>query len=221
MKRWLSHLVITAYLSALGMGLFCHALEFQTGIHPGMYFFVWDMFCGWAAHEIRYHVIGEGESGTYYELAPGPWGAFTPYGNLERQHHDALGNHFHRMASNTLRHTDHEPITRIFVVEEAWSKKYNLPDHIWAQRFEEPKDPHHYYWVWAIYNSEGLLLSVSPTWITHQYHAVLLDNPRLQAEFQKSRPFLAINPQHRLDADTSGTGLETATFSRLGAALAN
>ncbi|GAF86661.1 unnamed protein product, partial [marine sediment metagenome] len=74
MKRWLTHLLIVTYLGTLFAGVACHALELGVQSHPGMYMIVWDMFCGWSSYAGRIEVIGEGESGKYYQLAPGPWG---------------------------------------------------------------------------------------------------------------------------------------------------
>ena len=73
-------------------------------------------------------VIGEGEDGKSYELSPGPWGEFHPYGFIARQHYDPEFLNGERMAKNTLKHTVHEPITRIFVVEEEIPKRLNIPD---------------------------------------------------------------------------------------------
>ena len=50
LKRWYSHITITAYLSVLVFGLFAHAFYFHVGSHPSMYFIVWDMLCGWNAY---------------------------------------------------------------------------------------------------------------------------------------------------------------------------
>jgi hypothetical protein len=58
MKRWITHLTIAAYLGVLTWGVVSHALGYKTGMHPGMYFIVWDMFCGWSAYEVRYHLVG-------------------------------------------------------------------------------------------------------------------------------------------------------------------
>ena len=60
-KRWAVSLVIVSYLGSLGYGIVCHTLNFNTASHPGMYFVVWDMFCGWSAYANRLHIVGEGE----------------------------------------------------------------------------------------------------------------------------------------------------------------
>lgn len=193
MKRWLSHLTIVAYLGTLLAGIGCHALNWGISSHPAMYYIVWDMFCGWAAYESRYHVIGEGESGTYYELSPGPWGDIRPYGKLGRRHYDPDGIYCLRMAQNTLRHTDHEPMARLFVIQESWAKKYNLPDHLWAMRHEEPKEKYSYFRVRQITTGDGMILHAQSSWLDYQARIALASNPRLRAEMQRSRPFVAVD----------------------------
>ncbi|HIK95579.1 MAG TPA: hypothetical protein EYG03_26840, partial [Planctomycetes bacterium] len=63
LRRWMTHAVIVVYLSWLGHGVFCHALQYRVSAHPLMYFTVWDMFCGWSGWSYRTHVVAEGESG--------------------------------------------------------------------------------------------------------------------------------------------------------------
>ena len=114
LKRWLAGAFIVAYLSALGLGVVSHALAFQQNAHPMMYFVVWDMFCGWSAYASRTHVIAEGESGKFYRLTPTPWGEYHPYSDLGRQHYDPFSSHCQRIGTNVLRHTRHEPISRMW-----------------------------------------------------------------------------------------------------------
>jgi len=200
MKRGMIVLLIAFYLCALSWGLVVHTLNIGNGSRPSMYFLVWDMFCGWSAYSARNHVIGEGESGTYYELAPGPWGEFHPYGDLGRQHYDTFGAHSFHIGMNTLKHTDHEPMARIFVVEELWAKKFNMPEALWKKRFEEPKKVYKYYHVRQIYTSDGTLLQSQPTWLAYQYSRSISHNPRLQAESRSTRSVLISNPRNRRDA---------------------
>jgi len=202
MQRWLSTLFIGGYLAAMGAGILGHTLKVGTTSHPTFYFFVWDMFCGWSSHEIRYHLIAEGESGQYYDAAPGPWGGFKPFSDLPRHHYDALGNSLYRMADNTLRHTDHEPIRRILVIEETWNKKYNLPDALWRMRFDEPKVPHSYFWHSAEYSPDGQLTIGNGNFLTHEAQRMISDNPRLIADSQRRRPILAIAPEMRFSANS-------------------
>jgi hypothetical protein len=197
MRRWFSHLFIVAYLGALGFGIACQTLKFATGSHPAMYFVVWDMFCGWSAFETRYHIVGEGESGAHYWLTPCPWGDFRPYGDLSRTHYDYYGNGLVRMAMNTLRHTNHEPIVRLYSIEEAWPKKYNLPDKLWNVRFAEPKDQVSYFWTRGVYDGEGMIIENRPDFLTQLHAESVFNNPRLKADGARGRPLFAVNPHER------------------------
>ena len=197
MKHWLAKLTIASYLTALALGIASHAMNFGAGSHPAMYYLVWDMFCGWSAHELRYHLIAEGESGTHYRLSPAPWETFAPYGDLERAQYDALGNAYLKIAMNTLRHTEHEPILRMFVIEEAWPKKYNLPDDLWAARFDEPKDAHSYFHLKTIYDGDGMVVQSNPDYLTVLQNLAVTNNPRLKADSLRGKPFYAVDPTHR------------------------
>ncbi|MBI1345369.1 hypothetical protein GC163_03690 [bacterium] len=199
MRRWLATGFITSYLAFLGWGIVSHALKFQVFSHPVMYFTVWDMFCGWQAYESRIHIVAEGDSGTFYELSPPPWGDFAPFGDLARVHYDALGNSFVRIAQNTLKNTEHEPIRRMLVVEECWQKKYNLPEHLWAMRFDEPKDPKSYFWLRATFTPEGDLMYAGPDFVGYHASLAVCENPRLMSDAKRGRPFFSVNPALRGD----------------------
>jgi hypothetical protein len=213
MRRWFAKVTIGLYMSAMIAGIAAHAMNFGTNSHPAMYFFVWDMFCGWSAHEIRYHLIAEGESGAYYDITEGPWGTFTPYGDLSRAQYDILGNLLPKIALNILKHTDHEPISRIHVAEEVWPKKFNLPDHLWKLRFDEPKEPKSYFWVLSSLDAEGRVITSRPNFLTHLHHQTIVNNPRLQADTQRGRPFFAIDLSHRSVAFAGGESTYTGTDS--------
>lgn len=197
MKRWLSHFVIAGYLGVLGIGIFCHALGFKTTSHPAMYYVVWDMFCGWSAFEVRHHLIAEGESGKYYELAPAPWGEMTPFGSVGRRHYDPHGTFCGRMAANCLKHTEHEPIMRVFLVEETWSKKYNLPEYIWNQRNDQPMQQHTYFHLYRVFAPDGTIVHSNPNWMMSLTSQAVYNNPRLIAEARKSTPFFALDYHNR------------------------
>lgn len=192
MKRWLVHGTIAGYLLALSWGICAHTLKYKHDTHPGMYFLVWDMFCGWAAFSSRLHLVAEGESGRYYELSPAPWGEFKPFGRLGRRHYDVMGIHAPRMAVNTLAHTRHEPITRIFVIEESWAKKYNIPDKVWEAHFKSPKpEPYCYYQVLKVAASDGTLTHCGTNWLNKQVERCIADNPRLRSDFARGQPLIA------------------------------
>ena len=202
MKRVTIPLFIVGYLGVLVFGLFAHALNYNTTKHPAMYFLVWDMYCGWSAYETRVHVIGEGVSGNYYQLTPGPWGKITPYGDHDRRAHDYAGIYVMDMARNTLRQTSHEPMTRLFLIDEAWPRKYNLPDDLWARRYAEPKDPMSYFQVRRITTPDGQIMQQQPTWLTRVANDCLLDNPRLRRDVSEGRQFYAVSPDPKRDRVT-------------------
>lgn len=194
MKRIAAGTFIVAYISALSIGNFCHTLNYQTGSHPLMYLVIWDMFCGWSAYASQVHVIAEGESDKYYELAPGPWGAYRPWGgDFARHSYDAFYNHIGRMAVNTLKHTEHEPIARIYVIEENWPKKYDLPEYIWKFRYgDQPRDVQTYCRLRQELDGNGQLHRGYTSWLHYVQIKQLSSNPRLQVSMQRSQPMFVI-----------------------------
>lgn len=207
MKRRLAIGFIVLYLGTLNAGNLCHMLGFGTGAHPAMYFIVWDMFCGWTAYDSRAHIIAEGESQKLYELAPPPWGELHPWGNLGRQHYDAINSHCWRIGLNTLKHSAHEPIVRMFVVEETWAKKYNVPDAVWNHRHAEPRDVQKYCRVRTVFLPDGTITENYTSWLSQMTGKMLLDNPRLQAESRSSRSLFV------LDRDRPGRDVMFPTAS--------
>ncbi|NQV23950.1 MAG: hypothetical protein HQ518_06235 [Rhodopirellula sp.] len=193
MKRWGTHTVITIYLSILTIGVAAHAVQYHQHSHPLTYFVVWDMFCGWTAWESRTHILAEGESGEFYELAPGPWGSFSAYSeNVSRQHYDPFGEHMLRQAQNALAHTSHEPIRQILVVEESWSKKYNLPAHLAGRLTPRPAGKHSYVHIRDVFLPDGTPVERRDAWLNLQSQAALMDNPRLQQLTMAPLPILAM-----------------------------
>ncbi|MBT4865309.1 MAG: hypothetical protein HON53_09345 [Planctomycetaceae bacterium] len=202
MKRWLTHLVITGYLGILGYGVVAHAVNYKVAAHPAMYFIVWDMFCGWSSHASRLQLVGEtvgqdGEPGKFYELGPGPWGEVKPYGDIGRRHYDAFCLFAPKMAMNSLKHTKHEPMRRIYVVEECWPKKYNLPDRVFQRRHGEEKDQHIYYHVRYVLDGEGSVLKRQGFWLNYQNAVCISNNPRLIADSRKGRLFYNVSPLNK------------------------
>jgi hypothetical protein len=211
MKRWITHATIALYLGVLVFGLCCHAVGFYAHSHPLMYFCVWDMYCGWSAFESRYHVLGQAYSGQYYELVPAPWGEFRPFGEPGRQNYDNQARFLTRMALTTLRHTEHEPIHQIVVIEEAWSKKNNLPDELWALRHQEPKDPYSYFHLRVVAGEDGRVLKRFPEWSTMLSNHALTSNPRLMSDVSKGHSFFALDrPQ------PANSGIVPTSYSTYG-----
>jgi hypothetical protein len=214
MKRWLTHLGIVAYLFALAIGLFGYTFKVGTNWNTLMYFVVWDMFSGWAAYEGRVEVIGEGVSGKYYELAPGPWGEFHPYGRISRHHYDVYSVNGARIARNTLEHTRHEPMARIFVIEEEYPKRFNMPDAEYEAYYNKPKDFHKYCHTRFVLTPDWEVLNVQNNWFKYQYEISIRDNPRMISDARRHQPFITDGQQIRSrGAVSSGQLYEPGSLS--------
>lgn len=221
MKRWLVNTMLVVYIGAFSWGILTHGMSTLTGTHPAMYFLVWDMFCGWANYEKRNYVIGEGVSGTFYELDPPPWGEMHPFGRIGRRHYDVTGITCVKSAFNTLRHTEHEPMARVYVIEQNWSKKYNLPDKLWYMYFSDRKDPTLYYHVQYVVNGDGTPIEANQGWLQIQQQLVQASNPRVQAELQRSMPFMMIEKQSNPSAMPSNAFLNPALIQQPSAGTGN
>ena len=197
MKRLAAIVFICAYLGALTWGTVAHAIKYKVGSHPAMYFVVWDMFCGWSAYSNRLQVIAEGESGKFYEVSPPPWGELNPFGHIERRHYDISDLLMTRMIANNLKHTSHEPISNVYVVEELWPKKFNLPDHVWEANFNEPKDMQKYYNIRGMFAADGTKTRCLRPWLQVQLVRSISNNPRLRKQAANSQPFFTVTPNMR------------------------
>lgn len=172
---------IAIYLCYLSWGIAAHTLKLGSNIGPLNYFVVWDMFCGWSAWDMRTHIIAQGASGQYYDVKE-PWGAFTPFGSQPRIQYDSTGDLMSSHIRNILRHTDHEPIDRVYVVEEVWPKQYNLPPNLYAQYFERPNDRISYFHLRGVATENGEALAAFPSWHDQQSIASFYENPRLKRQ---------------------------------------
>jgi hypothetical protein len=156
-----------------------------------MYFIVWDMFCGWSSYASHAHLIAEGESETLYELTPTPWGGFLPYGRLTREHYDVFGYHWGKIGANVLAKTVHEPITRVYVIERTWSKKYDLPPAVWASRYSDPQsDRVVYYHLRAEYTPTGQMRVNYGPWLVAQSNAAFMQNETLVKQMRSGTSIL-------------------------------
>ena len=191
LKLWAAGVFIAGYLGSLGLGVASHALRYGEGAHPLMYYVVWDMFCGWTPHSYRTHVLAEGESGTWYDASTGPWDDFKPYGHLPRICYDVEGTHAARIGLNVLRHSAHEPIARLVVVEECWPKKFNLPQDRWEARFHGPKDPVSYFAVRHVVSADGVLLGSRPSWFAETVRRDLHGGEKVRRLAHRSAPLFA------------------------------
>lgn len=209
MKRWCVHLLIVGYLCLLVYGVLAHAMGYKKYANLAMYFIVWDMYGGWDGFETRFHLVGEGESGAFYDLTP-PWMELHPYGADKRHNYDYSGRFSGRIASNTLQHTDHEPMVRVMLVEESWSKKFNIPEYLWNRQFEDPLDPYSYYYIRALYEPSGATTQLHYGWRGHLALHSLMSNPRVRGDMARSQPYL----KNETLSGTRNSLIEPATFLR-------
>ncbi|MEQ9406282.1 MAG: hypothetical protein RIK87_01095 [Fuerstiella sp.] len=176
---------IAAWVCALSWGIVAHALKVGLCGNTLTYFVVWDMFCGWTAWDQRTHIIAEGASGQYYEVNE-PWGEFHPFGHVARIHYDNTNHLLPRHIRNVISHTSHEPIDRVYVVEEVWPKQYNLPPKLYAHYFNRPNDRMSYFHLRAICSDDGVPARVFPDWHAQQRLNSVYDNPRLQRQSRQA-----------------------------------
>jgi len=208
MKRTIAISTIVLYLGSLACGIASHTLQFGNAAHPAMYYVVWDMFCGWSGYETRNHLIAQGASGQYYRLTPVPWGDYQPYGPANRIDYDSFAMHGGAIARNILRNTEHEPIQQVYLIEENWSKRYNIPDYLW--RFEEPKEKHSYFHTRVTYNGDCEAIDAKMSWHSAIQAHHLNTNARLAQLRKNSRKVFAVAepkllpPQHAAPISANG-----------------
>jgi hypothetical protein len=221
MKRRIVNLGIYGYIGALVFGFLCVATQVRF-FFPPLYFLTFDMYGGWSGYDCRMQIIGEGESGRFYVLSPGPWGEFKPYScNLSRQCYDQAFEYGAILARPGLRHTQHEPILRVFVVEQEYPKKFNLSDAQYQAYYGKPKPQRIYSHTRMVLTPEGEILTQSPTWLRYQDNLSIVDNPRLVADGTQNRPFLWSAVQTPGPGGYSdGAGVSAATLDRLGSPVA-
>jgi hypothetical protein len=217
-RRWASAVFITVWFLVLSGGIIGHALKMPIVGNVFGYFIVWDMFCGWQAYDNRTHMIGEDSDGNFYEIRE-PWGPFQPFNAVDRVNYDVSNYLATRHIRNVLRHSDHPPLDRIYVVQEIWGKQYNAPDHLWYRCFAEPKDKVSVFSLRAICAADGSPIESNPDWFLAQTLNTIADNPRLRLQAQAARPYYNtfFNPRAALggavDAPVfnpqSGVGLNT------------
>lgn len=176
---------IAGYLGFLSWGIVAHALKFGICGNTISYFAVWDMFCGWTAWDQRTHVIAEGASGKFYDVTE-PWGEFQPFGNVGRIHYDHSNHMLSRHIDNVLRHSQHEDIDRVYVVQEVWPKQYNLPPELYARYFDREADKRPYFHLRAVCSARGNPIQVNPSWHAQQYLNSVYDNPRLREQSRRA-----------------------------------
>ncbi len=202
-RRIISTTFIAAYLGCLCFGILAHVMKVGLSGRTLTYFVVWDMFCGWEAYDNRTHILAEDVNGQYYDVTP-PWGEFNPFGHVPRVHYDVCNNLVPKHINHVLSHTSHPEIDRVYVVQEIWPKQFNIPDHLWNQYYEEPRDRMSYYNLRAVCLPNGALLNSYPDWFVAQTLSSVADNPRLQLAAKRAQPYYNtfVNPSRAAAASS-------------------
>lgn len=180
-KQLTAVLFITCYVGWLSWGIMAHSLKVGLCGNTYSYFVVWDMFCGWSAWDSRTHIIAQDKAGNYFEMKE-PWGEFQPFGNVGRIHYDTTHHLLPKQISNLTRNTVNDGFDRVYVIEEAWPKQYNLPPDLFQQYFDCPKDKLSYYHLKAVCTDQGHALTVNQDWYNHQLQKAVYDNPRIRKQ---------------------------------------
>ena len=214
-KHWASALFVTCYLLSLSWGVAAHTLKIGLKGNTLSYLVVWDMFCGWQAYDNRTHLVAEDTRGNYYEVRE-PWGAFKPFGDVDRVNYDVSNNLVARHIDHVLSHTAHPDIDRVYVVQEIWPKQFNVPAHLWSHNFNEPMEKLSYFHVKAICTEDGSTIESYVDWFNRQTLLTVADNPRLQQAAREATPYYntffnaaANNIQNRFQATSDSNGLNT------------
>ena len=186
MQKWAAGTFVACYMTVLAAGIVGHTLKVGLVRNTLSYFVVWDMFCGWAAYDVRTHVIAESSDGRYFDVRE-PWGEFRPFGSLGRLQYDFSTQLAPKFIPHVLERTDHPPIDCVYLVEEAWPKQFNLPESLWESHFGGEPDKTTYFHLRAVCGADGRYLNVFPEWLQQQKLNSIADNPRLQREVSQAR----------------------------------
>ena len=193
-SRWAVNSLIAGYLGALAVGLALHAWQLPGhNTLPG-YFVVWDMFCNWTGYENRVRFIGEGESGRHYDLLAADIHSPRLHGSEHRAHYDYSGRHTPLVASRVAERSRHEPLTRIFVMEESWSKQFNLPPRLYEQTHGCRPDRVVHRHLRGILAPNGHVLQTQAGWFVCQQQEAMFANPTLRGDAYRGRSLYAGNP---------------------------
>lgn len=190
MRRLATNAGIAGYLLALFAGLAMHGLN-TAGKHSlPAYFVVWDMFCQWNGYEARVRYIAEGQSGQRYDLNADALGPHL-HGRVARDHYDFGGQHYASLARMAAERTAHEPLTRIAVVEENWSKQFNMSPTLYEQTHGRPLRPTVHRSVRLLVSPTGEPIEAREPWLAAQNREATMANPVLKAESRRGRPLYA------------------------------
>ena len=192
LRRLAINLGIVGYVGALGLGLALHGLNMTGKSSLPAYFVVWDMFCHWNGYESRVRYVGEGVSGQRYELQADALGPYL-HGPIARDHYDFFHQHGATLARSVADRTAHEPLTRVFLIEEHWSKQTNLSPTLYEQTHGQPWHRTVHRQVREVISIETDRVESRESWLAAQTRRAVMSNPVLKAEQNRGRPVYAVS----------------------------
>lgn len=150
LRRAAACVAIAAYLGTTAFYLARHALG-KPSPTPLGYCFTWDMFPWHYSESCRRVALGQRRSGEYVQLVPCGLQQFRGgvHGGLTRVDLDRRGGWFRPTVEQTLRLTGagggSDPVTQVWLCEEYWPVKFNLPPEVYVEQTGRPR-PERRYW---------------------------------------------------------------------------
>lgn len=141
-RRLPAAIFMAVYLSLTGFYLVQHLLGDSLGHWIG-YFWTWDMFPNYPTVSVRRWAVGETASGRFVRLAPYSghrfrWGV---KGDVTRLDLDRRLPYFRLAALEGIRRHNAaipaDPIRHVYLAEQYWPEKYNLPDGLYRDFYED------------------------------------------------------------------------------------
>ncbi len=128
-----------------------------TGPDPWAYFFTWDMYPFYRTTSSRPLAFGRTKNGTCVELLPSPlqefrWGLDGTATRTDMDRGFRYTSSTIRKVLRSSKHADHNPIVHVYVIEEYWPARFNLPDDVYSRTIDWPprsagqSNPRRKYW---------------------------------------------------------------------------
>lgn len=139
---------VLSYIAAVLFFFYCHLLG-QTRGMPWGYFWTWDMFPNYASFSARRMALGETEAGRYVKVFPTNKMHFRRGGSGDLTRFDlprndvALRFAVEKTLAANAREQNPDRVRYVFLVEEYWPVKFNLPNDLYEKAFGEENPNRH------------------------------------------------------------------------------
>ena len=148
MRRVVAVVLILCYLGAGTFFLYCHLLGETRGL-PWAYYWTWDMFPNYPSFSARRMALGETKSGEFVQVFPTNKIRYRRGGSGDLTRYDLPRNDatLKYAVAEALKETppaeEEDPVTYVFLVEEYWPVRFNLPDDLYQESFGEENPRRH------------------------------------------------------------------------------